>query len=261
MPSSVLTPLPRTRRAVAAAWAVHAFTLTGLVWALLALKALWDGEIVHMWGWLGVALIVDGVDGTLARRFRVKEMVPWFDGTTLDNVVDYLTWTFIPAAFIATHVALGGQPWGWAAAILICVSSMFCYCNTGVKSSDFYFVGFPAAWNIVAVALWILQPTALIAWVAILVLAALTLVPWTYLHPFRVKHLMLANIVAALTWIATTGVLIVAHPERPWPVLALWWASGGWFLLVSALRTMRGRSDAPPAPPAGSGEQQPADAR
>lgn len=243
------SPVQPTPRAIAGAWAVHALTLSGLLWALLALKSLSDGNIAAMWGWLGVALIVDGLDGSLARRARVREVIPWFDGTTLDNLVDYLTWTFIPALFIATHIDLGGDTWAWAAAALICISSMFCYCNTGVKSFDFFFVGFPAAWNVVGVALWILQLPAWGAGAAIVILAALTLVPWTYLHPFRVRRLMPFNIVAVTIWIATTGILVADHPHRSAGLLALWWISGLWFLLVSALRTVQGGS-APAAPTA-----------
>src|SRR5690625_4719804 len=82
------------------AWAVHGFTLTGAVWASLAALALIDGRIQAMWLWLGIALIVDGVDGTLARKADVLRHAPMFDGRTLDNILDYLTWSFLPAVFM-----------------------------------------------------------------------------------------------------------------------------------------------------------------
>ena len=88
-------------RARVAAWAVHILTMSGLVWASLAMLATINPrrEFTWMWVWLLVALVVDGVDGTLARRAKVSEIIPWFDGGIVDIVVDYLTWTFIPAAW------------------------------------------------------------------------------------------------------------------------------------------------------------------
>lgn len=230
-----------------AAWGVHVFTMSGLVWALLAVNALMAGRVAEMWGWLAIALVVDGLDGTLARAARVREVVPWFDGSILDHVIDYLTWTFIPAVFIARWVDLGGGPWPMIAAVVICVSSVFCYCNTRMKSEDFYFVGFPAAWNIVAVAMWILQLPAWGNLLTIAILAVLTVVPWTYLHPFRVRRLMVVNIVAVSIWMLTTAILVVEHPQRPALLLAAWWVSGLWFLAVSLWRTIQGRPQQEPA--------------
>ena len=227
---------------VIAAWSVHAFTMTGVVWALLSLFYLHQGNIVMMWTWLGVALAVDGLDGTFARKARVKEVVPWFDGVVLDLVVDYLTWTFIPAAFIALYIPAGGGVWQAVMAMLICLSSMFCYCNTGMKSSDNYFVGFPAAWNIVAVAMWLLQTSAPVNIVLIILFSILALVPWKYLHPFRVRYLMPVNIGAVACWFFSTAWWITDVEGAPIIIRAIWWISGLWFVGISAYRTIKGRA-------------------
>ena len=118
-------PAPRLSRVIAA-WAVHAFTMSGLVWASLAAVALIEGRIQMMWLWLGVALIVDGLDGTLARKTCVKQVIPWFDGSVLDNVVDYLTWTFLPALFMYLYLPFGSKAIGLIAMIVATVSSVFC---------------------------------------------------------------------------------------------------------------------------------------
>lgn len=225
------------------AWAVHAFTMTGLAWAMLAAIALVEGEIAWMWLWFAVSLVVDGVDGTLARRFRVKEVVPWFDGAVLDNVVDFLTWTFLPALFLYLHVPFGSRPLALAAAIIAVVSSVFCYANEGEKSTDAYFVGFPAAWNVVAAAFYVLGTPAAVNLGVTVLLAILTLVPLHYTHPMRVKRYRAANIAASLAWIGATGYLVAVHPERPIGALALFWISAGWFVLTGLLRTARGRDD------------------
>lgn len=234
---------PARPRELVAAWGVHALTMTGIVWALLAMIALFNQDLVAMWGWLGVALVVDGLDGTLARRAKVSERIPWFDGVVLDMVVDYLTWTFIPALFMFWHLPWGPRPVDLVMLIVICVSSLFCYCNKQMKSSDHYFVGFPAAWNVVAVYMWLLGTPALFNVIATLVLVVLTVTPVVFLHPFRVRRLMVVNVLAVAGWLATTIWLVVNHPERPLWIQIVWWGCGGWFGLISLWRTVRGRDD------------------
>lgn len=232
------SPLRRDPGRIVLAWLVHLFTLTGVVWACLAAMALFEGEIVQMWLWLGIALVVDGVDGALARKAQVTIYTPRFDGAVLDIVIDYLTWTFIPALFMYLYLPFGSQ---WVAAamfVLICTSSVFCYCNVSLKTPDYYFVGFPAAWNVVAVIAWLLGSGAGFNVIVTIVLSLLTVAPLTFVHPFRVARLMPLNVLAALGWIVATGVLVVRHPERGFVVEILWWTCGGWLMLLSAFRTV-----------------------
>lgn len=240
--------------ALVGAWAVHLFTASGLLWALLAMFALIDGDAKAMWGWLGVALFVDAVDGTLARRARVKEVVPWFDGGILDIVVDYLTWTFIPALFFALHLPAGPRPLAIALAALILISSMLCYANQGWKSTDHYFVGFPAAWNIVVLVLFLLGSGAVANTAVIVVLAIATLVPLHYTHPFRVRHLMVPNLLATAAWGIGAVWLVAALPARPSAGLLLFCAGGGWLLLTGLLRSALGARQEQRAPRGASGD-------
>ena len=238
------------------AWGVHAFTMSGLVFASLAVLSIVNDEIGWMWTWLAVALVVDGIDGTFARRARVKEVIPWFDGSVVDIVIDYLTWTFIPAVFMYLRVPMGPKPVASILLIVILVSSMFCYANEGEKSSDNYFVGFPAAWNIVAVMMWVL---ALPGWLNIaltILLSVLTLVPTHYVHPARVTRFRAFNIAAVGVWLVGTVWLVAVHPDPPVgvlpnlptaiqpdrPIAALVMSVGGgvWLLVAGALRTARG---------------------
>ncbi len=219
------------------AWSVHGFTLTGALWACLAVIALIEGHIPMMWLWLGIALIVDGVDGTLARKADVTTHAPFFDGTTLDNIVDYLTWTFIPALFMYTYIPMGPKPLAMVMLALICMSSLFCYCNTKLKTSDYYFMGFPAAWNVVAVIMWIFSTSAAVNVVVTIVLAILTTAPITFVHPFRVTKMMPVNIAASAAWIASTVVLVIQHPSMPIAALVVWGVSGLWLMGISAWRT------------------------
>ncbi len=106
-----------------------------MLWASLATIALYEGHIRQMWLWLGIALLVDAVDGSIARAVRVTEYAPGFDGATLDNIVDYLTWTFIPALFMVFYLPFGSRGLGIAAALIVCCPSMFCYCNVSLEDT------------------------------------------------------------------------------------------------------------------------------
>ena len=225
---------------VIAAWGVHAFTISGLVWATLALFAILNNNIPMMWLWLVIALVVDGVDGTLARKVGVRDAIPWFDGGVVDNLVDYLTWTFLPALFMALHLPFGSQPVPVVMMIVIIVSSLFCYANDGEKSNDNYFVGFPAAWNCVAIVMYVLQTPAWVNITATIILAILTLVPLHYTHPARVKRFQIPNIVGAAAWIVACAYLVVVYPVQPLWTLVLFWVGGGWFMVAGFIRTATG---------------------
>lgn len=236
-----VTPAPLSQRLLA--WGVHAFTMSGLAFATLALLAMNHDQIAWMWLWLAFALVVDGVDGTLARRVRVKEVVPWFDGSVLDIIIDYLTWTFIPALFMYLKLPMGPRPVAGTLLIVILVSSMFCYANEGEKSGDNYFVGFPAAWNIVAVMIWVLGSPGWLNVAGTVVLVVLTLIPTYYVHPARVRRFRALNLLAVLGWMVGTAWLVAVHPQRPAVAVALSVGGGLWLLVVGVLRSVRGRQD------------------
>ena len=169
----------------------------------------------------------------------------------LDIVVDYLTWTFVPALFMYLRLPMGPRPAASALLAVILTTSMFCYANEGEKSTDNYFVGFPAAWNIAAVMLWVLATPGWLNIAVTIVLAVLTLVPTHYVHPVRVRRFRPVNIATALAWIGGTAWLLVVHPARPMAGLVLSVGGGLWLLFVGALRSARGENDplrAPHAP-------------
>lgn len=240
MSATETTPTRWTGGQYLAAWSVHAFTMTGLLWLILAAHALMRGNIKMMWLWLGVAIIVDAIDGPLARKARVTQVIPWFSGVMMDNVVDYMTWTMLPALFMIYYLPLGPGVLPIVAAMLAMTSSMFCYANTKMKSADWYFVGFPAAWNVVAVILWLFDTSALANWVVVVVFTILAVVPWKWVHPFRVEHLRWANATAAITWVITTACWVVLYPASPTVLVVVWWISGLWILAASAQRTIMG---------------------
>ena len=230
------------------AWAVHAFTGSAVIWACCAMLALMRQEYLQMWGWLAISLIVDGLDGTFARRYRVKEVVPWFDSSSLDLIVDYLTWTFIPAIFMSQNLSFApGVPGKGIDLIVtavlmvaVCASSMFCYCNKKAKSSDNYFVGFPAAWNIVILYLYLVDMSWWFNLTIVVLFIVLTLSPLTFCHPFRVERLRWLNILSVVVWLFCIIWLTIYFPERNPIVWWLWWISGVYFIGNGVVRTFIG---------------------
>ena len=230
-----------------AAWAVHGFTASGVVLGLAALLAAGQGEPAACFAFLGLALVVDGVDGTFARAARVRETLPGIDGAVLDLVVDYLTYVLVPAVFVIYFdllprgLAIPGAAW-------ILMTSLYCFANTGMKSADHYFVGFPAIWNVVVLCLWLLGLPLWVNAAVVVALGVLTFVPVKFLHPLRVRTLLPLNVVVTTAWLVSAAWLVAEHPVRPGPVFAVWLAAGGYYLAVCAWRTLKGGGGKAPLP-------------
>jgi phosphatidylcholine synthase len=205
----------------ARAFAVHIFTAAGAALALAALVYATQGRWAAMFLCLGIALIVDGVDGTIARRLKVAEMLPRWSGDVLDLVVDFVTYVFVPAYAIFA----GGLLPGWfamPAAVVIVVTGALYFADREMKTADNYFRGFPALWNAAAFYLFLLRPAPWLAALIVIALAVLTFVPFKFLHPMRVARLRAVNIAALLVWsvLALVAVLRDLDPG-PWVAAGL----------------------------------------
>ena len=179
---------PATSRMRLAAFGVHVFTALGAGIALIAMLEAVREHWTGMFAWLGVALIIDAVDGPIARRLDVVRLQPNWSGDILDLVVDFLTYVFVPAYAITAS----GLLLPLAAPLLgigIVVSSALYFADRRMKASDNHFRGFPALWNAVAFYLFLLHPPPLLSSVAVAILIALTFMPIHVVHPFRVIRL------------------------------------------------------------------------
>jgi phosphatidylcholine synthase len=232
------------RKELAAAWAVHAFTGSGIVLGFLALLAILDGDKIAVFIWLGLALFVDGIDGTLARRVRVHELTPQFDGATLDNVIDYFNYVAVPAMMIYWF---GFVPPGWEipASAAIMAVSLYTFANMGMKSHDYYFVGFPALWNLVVLYFHVLQTEPWTNLTVIAICCFLTFVPWKYTHPFRVKDWRKVTIPVTVLWAATSFRLVLIDPadfrarEASPVIFWLWVGASCYFAVLSIWRSVK----------------------
>ena len=175
---------------------VHLLTATGAAFALLALVAASRGDWQWMFIWLGVALIVDTVDGPLARRVGVVRVLPRFSGERLDLIVDFLTYVAVPA-FAFSQSDLLPEASRLPAGIAVILSSLFHMADQESKTKDGYFVGFPAIWNVVCLYLFVLGPPPFVSLFIVAFFVALTFVPILAVHPFRVAEWR------SFTWLVT----------------------------------------------------------
>ena len=178
---------------------VHVFTALGSVCALFATLAVIDGAWERVFAWLGLALFIDGIDGTLARMANVVERLPRFSGDRLDLVVDYATYVFVPALALIQAGYLQG-PFGLLLASLVLLSSLFHFSDTQSKTDDYCFVGFPAIWNIVAFYVFAFQMPVWLTTVLVLACVALTFVPLPWAHPLRTPRLWPVTLALTGLW-------------------------------------------------------------
>lgn len=194
----------------ARAFAIHVFTACGTALAFLSLVLATGGYWAAMFFCLGVALIVDAIDGPLARRFRVGEVLPRWSGETLDLVVDFLTYVFVPAYAIAASGLL--PPWfAILGGVIVCLTGALYFADRAMKTEDNYFRGFPATWNLAAFYLYLLEPPPWLAAAALVVLAGLSFAPIRFLHPLRVRRWRRLNVALLTAWAALAVVAVAAN--------------------------------------------------
>ena len=183
-------------------WAVHLLTASGAALALAASLAAANNQWQLAFLWLGIALIVDGLDGPLARR---RQRVPWFDGAMLDFVIDYATYVLVPA-IILVRCDLVAQPYGLIAGLVVAVVGAMYFADTRMKTPDAAFRGFPAVWNVVVFQLMIYQWPQLITLLILAVFSVLTFTGVEFVHPIRVKRLRPLTLGMCALW-AVLGLL------------------------------------------------------
>jgi phosphatidylcholine synthase len=201
-------PRQPSRRRKLLAWCVHFYTAMGLLAAAgIAVLLVDGGADSFRWAFIlmMIATVIDATDGTLARRVRVKEVLPGFDGRRLDDLIDFHTYTTLPLLLIwRAGIVSGPLSWGLLFPLL---ASAYGFSQVSAKTEDGYFLGFPSYWNLVALYLYILRPPPWLALVLVLLLALMTFVPTRYLYPTqrgmlnRVTNLFGALWAGLLCWI------------------------------------------------------------
>jgi len=196
------------------AWCVHLLTASGLVAGFMAILAIndlaWRGAML----WLVVALVIDGIDGTFARIFRVQEVLPHMNGKTMDYIIDFATYAIIPAYFFH-QAGLVEAPYNLPCTILILLVSALYYSKEGMVTEDYYFLGFPVMWNTVVFYLFfVFDFSSLANILTVIFFAVLHFVPIKFVYPSRVKHFRRLTLAVTTILILDFAVILWYHPEK-----------------------------------------------
>jgi phosphatidylcholine synthase len=219
------------------AWLVHGFTATGIVTVFMALVETGESDFRAAMLWLLAAQFIDGVDGTLARRYQVEQVLPHMSGKSIDFVIDFAGYAIVPA-FMIYKAGIMPESLGLGMAFLILLTSAIYYGKSGMISENHYFVGFPVMWNMVAfylIFIFSFSPY----WHAglIIALAALQFVPIKFAYPSRTKRWRPANIGFSALFIVSVAMLLWYYPD--YPLWTYWGAvlSLGYFALFAVVAT------------------------
>ena len=198
--------------ALAKAWLVHLYTASGFVLAFLAAQAAIEHDFRTAFFYLAAQMVVDATDGVLARAVRVSERLPWFSGSKLDDLVDYLTYVFVPA-LIAWRGLIVIDPWTSIVPAAMLLSSGYGFSNASAKTSDHFFTGFPSYWNIVVLYLLLLQLSPDVNAVILLGFAAMVFVPIRYIYPSRTTILPRTTNLLGAAWGAAMLTILWQYPQ------------------------------------------------
>ena len=204
----------------AQAWAVHLFTASGIITVFMALVEGTRHDFVSAMWWLLAAQVIDGVDGTLARRFKVQEVLPEMSGKSIDFVIDFAAYAIIPA-FLIFQAGVIEPPYALWAAFLILVTAAVYYGKDGMISADYYFVGFPVMWNMAAFyLLFVFEWGSMVNLGVVILLAVLQFVPVKFAYPSRTERWRTGNLLATAVFVVSTVGLLWYHPQE---VVLFWW--------------------------------------
>jgi phosphatidylcholine synthase len=213
----LVTPHPRPN--LWAAWFVHLYTASGAIAAFLGALAVFNSRYRDAFLLMALATVVDATDGVLARAASVKNVLPGFDGARLDDIVDYLTFVFLPALLLYQAGTLP-EGWGIEVASAILLSSAYGFASIDAKTDDHFFTGFPSYWNIVALYLYAARLQPAINAVILLFLSVLVFVRIGYVYPSRTPTLRVLTIALSLVWAVLIVSMILMLPDVPRLLLA-----------------------------------------
>jgi phosphatidylcholine synthase len=205
-------PVPPLR--LAFAWGVHIYTALGAVLGFVALDAVFKHDYRLTFTMLAMALLIDASDGALARKVRVKHVIPWIDGELLDNIIDYFTYVIVP---VAIFMQPGVLPDGYEyAGLVVLLASAYGFCRTDAKGIiEHYFRGFPSYWNVMAFYFVVLRTSPQLNLFVMLVAAVFVFVPMRWLYPSRMEGLRGLTIALGVLWAAFGVVLLATWPDSP----------------------------------------------
>ncbi|WP_375493004.1 CDP-alcohol phosphatidyltransferase family protein [uncultured Jatrophihabitans sp.] len=240
-----------TSAQVRSAWLLHGFTTLGIVAAMLALRDVLVDRPSYAIIWLLLTLLIDGVDGPIARALEVEKRVPGLDGFLLDLIIDYVTCVIVPACFMFEFKVVPQNNFGIAVLCFMVFTSAIWFARKDMMTDDNWFRGFPAAWNIVGPLLFLLEARTWVGASITIVLSILCLTNMPYPHIARARWAQRYTIVATVCWIGGISVGTLTYPHHYVVAAVLMWAGSAYFVALAGARTLhdrRLRRDNPAAP-------------
>lgn len=219
LPGGGATAVTTDEGPAAAAWLVHLYTASSAVLAFLASIAVFESRFRDAFFWLAVALVIDSTDGVLARTARVSQRLPWFNGAKLDDIVDYLTYVFVPAIVVWRALLVPAQ-WTIPVAAAVLLSSAYGFNRDDAKTDDHFFTGFPSYWNIVVFYLFLAQLSQVTNAIVLVVLAVAVFIPVRYVYPSRTPTLRALTVALGIAW--GMGLLVMLWQLPDVSPLLLW---------------------------------------
>ncbi|MFZ4427558.1 MAG: CDP-alcohol phosphatidyltransferase family protein [Saprospiraceae bacterium] len=196
------------------AYLVHLFTASGILSGFMALLAIQDKQWQTATAWLFLCQVIDGIDGTFARYFKVETVLPEMDGKTIDQVIDFVTYALLPAYFLY-HAGLVPVLWQLPCAAAMLLSAAMYYGKKGMVSENMHFIGFPVMWNVVVFYLFFVFhfPPEINTAITFL-FAILHFVPWAYPYPTRALEYRYLTLFVSISALAAAGILVWKHPRK-----------------------------------------------
>jgi phosphatidylcholine synthase len=217
---------------------VHAFTALGIVAGMLALRDVLTGHPSFAIIWLLLTLLIDGVDGPIARALEVQERVPRIDGFLLDLIIDYVTCVIVPACFMYEFKVVPQNNFGIAVLCVLVFTSAIWFARKDMMTEDNWFRGFPAAWNLVAPVMFLMEARTVVGAIITLALSLLSLTNMPFPHVMRARYLRPLTLIFMAVWVGGIVAGTFAYPDHPWAVRPPLYAGCGYFILLAGLQTL-----------------------
>ncbi len=216
-------------------WLVHAYTASGAIAGLIAIKLAAEHRFRGSFIMMAVATAIDSSDGVLARWAEVKRRIPNFDGALLDNIVDYLTYVVAPAYLMLTAAMVPAGIWGYVVIAAVLLSSAYGFCQTNAKTPDHFFLGFPSYWNLVAFYLYLFGLEPMLNALILAGFALMVFVPIKYIYPSRTELLRRLTITLGVIWAALVAYLLATLRSPNHFVVWLSFSFIGYYLIMSVV--------------------------
>ena len=222
---------------------VHLLTGFGIIAGYFALIAVMNNNQKEAFLWLGLAFLIDSIDGTLARKFNVKKNLPNIDGKMLDSIIDFFNYVIIPSIMIYWFRYVPDQFLLLIPAILIFIS-IYSYVNLNILTNDNYYNGFPAIWNVIVLYFYIFGTSQNVNLILLTLLIFLKFSPLKCIHPLRVKRFKNLSIIFAIIWFLTSALLILIKQLNQISIneifiMFFWVISNIYFIVISLSKTFK----------------------